>query len=155
VSVKGRASEEFLDQLGRLSRCLRAHAAQAYGSFEVGPTQARFLRHIGQNSGISQAELARATLTDAALTGRALQTLLERGWVRRKRSARDRRQYVLELSAAGQRARKRVDAARKRLADQVVGVLEPGDLVDFERISGRVVAAFSAEPGVSSAAEAK
>lgn len=153
--MKVSAAEEFLDRLGRLSRCVRAHAAQAYGNFEVGPTQARFLRYIGQNGGVSQAELARATLTDAALTGRALHTLLERGWVRRKRSTQDRRQYVLELSASGLRARKRVDAARRRIADQMVEALEQRDLTDFERITSRVLAALGADPSTNLRVEAK
>jgi hypothetical protein len=52
---------------------------------------------------ISQADLARATDTDPRLTGRALETLLLRGWVRRKRSKEDRREYILELGALVQR----------------------------------------------------
>jgi hypothetical protein len=45
--------------------------AQAYATLELGSTQARFLKHIGQHSRISQAELARLTETDPTLTGRA------------------------------------------------------------------------------------
>jgi len=135
-----------MDNLGALSRSVRARAAEVYAGFEVGPTQARFLRHIGSHSGISQAELARATLTDPALTGRTLETLIARDWVRRFRSAEDRRQYALELSPAGKRMRERVEKARAAIAEEVVSLLGPQDLADFERISRKVVAAWG-EPG--------
>lgn len=135
-----------MDQLGALSRSVRARAAEAYAGLEVGPTQAKFLRHIGSHGGISQAELARATLTDPALTGRALETLIARRWVRRFRSEQDRRQYVLELSAAGQRMRERVEKARATVAAELVALLDPQDLANFERISRKIVAALG-EPG--------
>lgn len=90
----------------------------------------------------SQAGLARATGTDPTLTGRALETLIERGWIRRERSEEDRRQYVLELTDAGQRARKRVEEARKRLVERVVAELDERDIEDFERIAKKLLTAF-------------
>jgi DNA-binding MarR family transcriptional regulator len=133
---------EFLERFGTLSRSLRGAMAQAYAALDVGSTQAKFLRHVGRHSGMSQADLARATATDPALTGRALETLIERGWVRRKRSEEDRRQYVLELSAAGERARKRVEEARERIASQVMSVLDERDLEHFDAIVSKIVGAF-------------
>src|SRR5215217_1447793 len=111
-----------------MSRSVRARAAEAYAGIEVGPTQAQFLRYIGSHDGMSQAELARATQTDPALTGRALESLISRGWVRRKRSEQDRRQYVLELSAAGQRMKARVETARRGIAKRLLEVLSAQDL---------------------------
>ncbi len=147
-SVARREPGEFLESLGTLSRCLRSVAAEIYATFEVGSTQAKFLRYIGRHSRISQADLARATLTDPALTGRALETLVERGWVRRRRSEEDRRQYVLELAASGERARKRVEAGRERVAGRIAEVLDERDLEDFDRIAKKILAAFegSVEP---------
>ena len=137
-----REPDEFLERFSELSRCLRALAGRTYATFEVGSTQAKFLRHIGRNSRISQADLARATATDPTLTGRALETLIERGWVRRSNSEEDRRQYVLELTPAGQRTRKKVDEARRRIAVQMTAVLDDQDLEDFERIAGKLLAAL-------------
>jgi DNA-binding MarR family transcriptional regulator len=147
--VAPRERGEFLESVVTLSRFLRSLAAQSYATFEVGSTQAKFLRYIGRNSRISQADLARATMTDPALTGRALETLIERGWVRRTRSEEDRRQYVLELTASGGRARKRVDDARDRIAQRIATVLDEKDVEDFERIAKKIVAAFDGwvEPG--------
>src|SRR5690242_2659855 len=94
---KGREAIRFIETFGGLWRCLHAVSDETYVAEKLFSTQAWFLRHIGQNPRISQAELARATATAPTLTGRLLQTLLERGLVRRKRSDEDRREYLLEL----------------------------------------------------------
>ncbi len=77
-----------------------------------------------------------------AAISRALETLIERGWVKRTRSKEDRRQYVLELSAAGQRMRKHVEDARSRAAERVVSLLDEEDLDAFEKVVRKLVAAF-------------
>jgi DNA-binding MarR family transcriptional regulator len=135
---------EFIETLGALKRCLASLAAQTYATAEMGSTQANLLRYIGEHSRISQADLARATGTDPTLTGRALQTLIERGLVRRERSDEDRREYVLELGAAGRRAQERVEKLRASLAARVVSALDARDLDDFDRIAKKILAAFEA-----------
>jgi DNA-binding MarR family transcriptional regulator len=140
--VAGRDPHEFFDRFTTVMRCLRSVAAQAYAGFGVGSAQAKFLRHIGQNSRISQADLARATDTAPTLTGRALETLVERGWVRRRRSVEDRRQYVLELTASGQRMRERVEVAREGIIEKLATALDERDVEDFDRIAKKILAAF-------------
>jgi DNA-binding MarR family transcriptional regulator len=135
---------EFIETLGALKRCLASLATQAYATAEMGSTQARFLMHIGRHSRISQAELARATGTDPTLTGRALQTLIERDWVSREHSHEDGREYVLELSVAGRRAQSRVEKLRAQLAARVVAALDERDLEDFDRIAKKILFAFDA-----------
>lgn len=147
-----RDPHEFYERLFTVVRRVRAVAGQAYAAFDVGSAQAKFLRHIGQHSRISQADLARATETAPTLTGRALEPLVERGWVRRKRSEEDRRQYVLELTASGQRARERVEKVRDAVIDRLVSALDERDVEDFNRIATKILAALepaaeSAEPG--------
>jgi DNA-binding MarR family transcriptional regulator len=140
--VKRGDPREVFERIVALMRAIRAVAAQEYATFEVGSAQAKFLRHIGRNSRISQADLARATDTAPTLTGRGLETLIERGWVRRKRSEEDRRQYVLELTASGQRARERVEEARQGIAERIAAVLDERDVEDFDRIAKKIFAAF-------------
>jgi DNA-binding MarR family transcriptional regulator len=137
-----RGDHEFYESFGAVTRCLRSVAAQAYATFEVGSAQAKFLRHIGRHSRISQADLARATATAPTLTGRALETLVERGWVRRKRSEEDRREYVLELTPSGQRARERVEEARAGIIDRIAKALDERDVEDFDRIAKKILAEF-------------
>ena len=137
-----RAPEQFIETFGAVIRCVKSVGAQAYGALEMGVTQAKVLRHIGRDSRLSQADLARAIETDPALIGRSLETLIERGWVRRKRSEEDRRQYILELTASGQRACKRVEEARRGFAERVAAVLDEKDEEDFQRIAKKILAAF-------------
>ena len=139
----------FDETFGALKRCINSLVSQAYAEAELGPTQVRVLRHIGKHAPISQAEIARATATDPALTGRALQALIEREWVLRERSAEDRRQYLLKLGAAGQRALKRIEVVRARLVERIVDPLDQRDLADFQRIAGKLLAAFA--PSAASA----
>jgi DNA-binding MarR family transcriptional regulator len=142
LNVGKRKADDFIETFGALSKCLRALIAREYATFEVGGTQAKFVRYIGKYPGISQADLARGTRTDRALTGRALETLIERGWVRRKNSENDRRGYVLELTASGQRFRAQVDEARRRIAERVVAELDEKNLEEFDRIAKKLLAAF-------------
>lgn len=130
---------DFLETFGALRRCLSAQAQQAYAELEIGATQAKFLRVISDRPQISQAALARATNTDPTLTGRGLATLIERGWVKRERSAEDRREYVLSLTVAGRRVRDRVEALRKGMATRVVSRLSERDLDAFERIVTKIL----------------
>jgi DNA-binding MarR family transcriptional regulator len=135
-------SHEFYEQMGAVIRQLRAVASQAYAEIGIGSAQAKCLRHIGRNSRISQADLARAIDTAPTLTGRALEPLIERGWVTRKRSEEDRREYVLELSASGQRMRERVEEARERIIQRIAKVLDARDLEDFARIATKILEAL-------------
>jgi DNA-binding MarR family transcriptional regulator len=144
--VAGRDPHEFYDRFGAVMRRLRSTAAQAYASFELGTAQAKLLRHIGESSPISQADLARATDTAPTLTGRALEPLVGRGWVRKRRSELDRREYVLELTPSGRRARARVVAAREAIIERIGAVLDDKDVKDFDRIAAKILAVL--EDGV-------
>jgi DNA-binding MarR family transcriptional regulator len=140
--MAARDSREFYERMTTVVRCLRQAASEAYASFEIGTAQAKLLRHIGRDGAISQAELARATDIAPTLTGRAIEPLIERGWVRRERSEADRRQYVLELTASGRRARDKVEKARGDIQDRIVAVLDERDVEDFDRIAKKILAAF-------------
>jgi DNA-binding MarR family transcriptional regulator len=140
--MRKRDPHETFELMGSLTRRIRAVAEGAYSAFEVGTAQAKFLRHIGKHRGISQADLARATVTAPTLTGRAIDPLVERGWVRRKRSDEDRRQYVLELTAEGRRVTDRIEEARARIIARFDAAIDDRDVADFERIAKKLFAAF-------------
>jgi DNA-binding MarR family transcriptional regulator len=127
---------------GAVRKRITALAADAYAVVDLGSMQAKLIRQIGKHERMSQAELARATASDPTLTGRALATLIERGLVRRKRSDEDRREYVLELSAAGKRSRDQVERLRGKLAGRIGEALDDRDLEDFERIANKLLVAL-------------
>ena len=143
VTRSRRDPHQFYDRMVDVLRSVRAAAAQRFATFEIGSAQAKILRHIGKNSRISQADLARATDTAPTLTGRAIEPLVERGWVRRKRSEEDRREYVLELTAEGKRVRDKVEEARSQIIDRITSTLDDRDIDDFDRISAKLLAVLA------------
>jgi DNA-binding MarR family transcriptional regulator len=134
---------EFIDTFGTVRRRISAIAADTYAEAEVGSMQAKLIRHIGKHSPISQAELARITLSDPTLTSRTLATLIERGLIHRERSDEDRREYVLELTAAGKRLCERINKLRAAIATRVVAALDDTDLEAFDRIATKILGAFT------------
>ena len=133
---------EFIERFGAVKKRFHALAEAAYAEVDLGSMQAKLVRHIGRHSQISQAELARATTSDPTLTSRTIATLIERGLVRRERSAEDRREYILELTAAGKRIRERVEKLRDELAARLVAALDAKDFADFDRVSRKLLAAL-------------
>ena len=63
--------------------------------------------------------------------------------MRRRKSEGDRRQYVLELTAAGERMRAELEAARGEVVARVAAALDAEDLDDFERIGRKLLAALA------------
>jgi DNA-binding MarR family transcriptional regulator len=135
----------FLETFAHLRRCLYGVVDATYGALGLGATQAKLLRRIGENRNLSQADLARATGTDPALTGRALQTLLDRGWVQRRRSRADRRAFSLELTPSGEALLREVLEAREEVAHRVRSCLNEEDLTAFDRIARKLLATFEGQ----------
>lgn len=141
--ARRRDLSEFIELYRALKRRMESVTARAYSTIGMGSTQARFLKHVGEHSGISQAELARVTGTDPALTGRVLHSLIRHDFVRRERSEEDRREYVLELGPAGRRAQDRIEQLRARLYERILGALDQRDVQDFERIVTKILTALA------------
>jgi DNA-binding MarR family transcriptional regulator len=138
--ARHRNPEEFIERFAAVKKRVQALAGQAYAELDLGSGQAKLLRHIGRNARISQADLARATENDPTLTSRMLALLVERKLVKRERSDEDRREYMLELTAAGKRLREQAEKARAALAERIVSGLDDRDLDDFERIAAKILA---------------
>jgi DNA-binding MarR family transcriptional regulator len=139
-----RHPDQFLEQLAAVKKRVTALATDAYAEVGVGITQGKMLRHLGAHGPVSQAELARATESDPTLTGRLLAPLVERGLIRRERSAVDRREYVLELGAAGRRLVAKIETQWAAVGARIAAALDDRDLADFERIAAKILAATDA-----------
>jgi DNA-binding MarR family transcriptional regulator len=145
--------QAFIETFRVFRRCVMAVASEMYGDVGMGSTQIRFLKHIARHGRISQADLARATGTDPALTGRALQGLLDRGVIRRERSKADRREYLLDLGPAGGESFAEVERMHAKLAERIVKPLDDRDMKDFERITKRLIGAFGVPGDIEVEAE--
>ena len=137
---------EAVANIGVVKRVLRAAATQAYGELKLGDTQMKIMRYVASHPRVSQATLARATDTDPALVGRALQGLLDRSVLQRERSEEDGRAWLVELGPGGPTLLREVEKASARLVSRITGPLNARDLADFTRIAGKLVAALGAPP---------
>lgn len=87
------------------------------------------------------AELCRYLSLDSGSMTRMLDRLEQKGLIKRRRSEADRRQIRLELTDAGQRLADRLPHIGADAMNQLVGVLEPAELADLERILMKVLVA--------------
>jgi DNA-binding MarR family transcriptional regulator len=131
--------KEFLETFARAKRSLGLVVWQAFAPLDVGPKQVNLMRELAKVDSISQADLARATMTDPAATSRAVQTLITMGWVRRTRNESDQRALTVEMTPAGRIASKKIDAAYARAVKQVILPLDDRDLKDFRRITDKLL----------------
>jgi DNA-binding MarR family transcriptional regulator len=131
--------KEFLEIFARAKRSLGLVVWQAFAPLDVGPKQVTLMRELAKVDAISQADLARATMTDPAATSRAVQTLITLGWVRRTRNQNDGRELTVEMTATGRTASKKIEAAYSRAARQVTLPLDDRDLKDFRRITTKLL----------------
>ncbi|NYF88162.1 MarR family transcriptional regulator [Tunturiibacter empetritectus] len=133
-------ASEMLDLFSSVKRAKGWAETQMYAPWELGPTQVRLLEYLAEHNGVSQSQLAKATDTDKALTGRALQTLIDRGWLLRERSSEDARAYVLSLAPAGRKLVKELGKMRNQVIERLARTLDSRDVDDFRRIAGKLLA---------------
>ncbi len=96
----------------------------------------RVLRLVGDNPGITFADLTVMTALERSLTSRLIQNLVRGGQIERRNFETDARRFGLYITEAGQVARSRADR-----------LTEIGLKLVFEKLDPREVAAFVATMG--------
>jgi DNA-binding MarR family transcriptional regulator len=106
--------------------------ARRVRGFELRPGRFAVLALIGENPGISQPALGRASGRDKSSLTPALDDLASRGIIRRRRVARDRRSYALSLTAKGERLLATLlthARAHDRRLDAIVGLRNKAEFI--------------------------
>lgn len=75
-----------------LARKLNSHWEKAFARFNLAPSQGYLLRVVLNEPGLSQKELAAALQLEKSTVARFINTLEEKGFVRRNTSAKDQRE---------------------------------------------------------------
>ena len=132
-------ASELLKAYSALKRARGWTDSRTCASLDIGPGKLLLLEYIAEHDGVSQTELARATDTDKALTGRSVQEFVENGWVRRERSSMDGRAYVLSLSPSGSKLVKQFVVLRNQILDRVARSFSSRDVEDFKRVIGKLI----------------
>jgi DNA-binding MarR family transcriptional regulator len=141
--ISSTEASELLELFSALQRARGWTDKRLFASLDLSPAKARLLEYIASHDGTSQAELAKATDTDKALTGRSVEAFVESGWVRRDRSKDDGRAYILSLSPSGRKIVRQFGSVRNQILERVTKALDSNDLEDFSRIVTKLLATMN------------
>ena len=107
---------------------------------QLRPVEYTMLALIGENPGMTPAQLARSLAVTAPNISAWMTKLESRGWVERSASDTDRRAQLLNLTPAG--ARLSMDATRRLLAAErsALAALSAGEYAMLQELLGKVAA---------------
>lgn len=130
-------------------RGLRKRWMYQLAPFGLTPHQFRALNAVGRAAaaeenaggepGLRLKELAERLRIAPRSATEVVDQLAEKGLVERRPHPSDRRATLLSLTAEGEQLRARVNADRKREADEFFSVLEPQDRIELARILGELL----------------
>jgi DNA-binding MarR family transcriptional regulator len=110
--------------------------ARRVREYQMRPGRFAVLALIGENPGISQTALSRAAGRDKSTLTPALNDLVRRSLVRRRRVVSDRRSYALSLTAKGRRLLDELTVharAHDRMLDEIVGLKHKAEFISALR----------------------
>jgi DNA-binding MarR family transcriptional regulator/nitroimidazol reductase NimA-like FMN-containing flavoprotein (pyridoxamine 5'-phosphate oxidase superfamily) len=123
LDERGGASQT-MDAIRRLVRALRSSSAESERDFGLSAAQLFALRQIASQPNQSMSELAARTLTSQSSVSEVVTRLVDRGFVTRLISSRDRRRAELALTDTGQ-----------RLLDKVPETIQERLVAGFNRLT--------------------
>jgi DNA-binding MarR family transcriptional regulator len=93
----------------------------------------RVMAVIGRFGPLSAKEVAKYTSTDAFFVSRAIEQLVTQGFVCREADPRDRRRAFLQLTAAGKKVHRKIEAAINRLEAELTDELSEQERAAMNR----------------------
>jgi len=139
MSIDAARSLWFLERFVAVKRAMSLAGWRALAGLKMGPGQVRLMREIARSAPVPQGELARRIEMDPSATSRAVNSLIKLGLLRRRRCADDRREMLVELTAEGRRASRRIDRAWQRMASVLTRDLDEKDLAAFDRVAAKLI----------------
>jgi DNA-binding MarR family transcriptional regulator len=127
-SAKPARLQDYTGYLLRRAYVVATGAAKDCLPDDAHVREAAVLAIIAENGALSQRELSDITHVNPTLIVKLIDTLEAKGWVRRDRSAADRRSYALALTEAGERARAELDAYLDRGEADLTRNLSVGEI---------------------------
>jgi DNA-binding MarR family transcriptional regulator len=118
---------------GGESICMRALAP-----LDLPVKQFGLLTVLATEGPLSQQELAEWVRTDRTTMVAQIDSMEERGWVRRERNPGDRRAYLLKLTPAGKRVQARAIQLMKHAEDEWLGSLNERERRQLVALLGKV-----------------
>ncbi len=143
-----RTTLDILDKFAELRRRGQLLVMQKLRGLNIGPKQALMICKLSQAGELSMAELARATTTDPAALGKAVQSLVARGWVVQRSDKKDARRKVLKLTAKGAALSEKLRIRITEHSERVFGFLSPRERNELWSYISRALDHLSEGPGL-------
>ena len=141
------ALEDFLTfRLSALTNALQTQVTRHYiaPASPVGLTEWRLMGQIQGHGELHASALSRLSLMDKAQISRALQPLIDQGWVLRRADPAHARRHLLRLSEAGQAVFDEVLAKARPYQAALLNALTGEERATLERIFGKLTRASQA-----------
>ena len=120
------------------ARIIRA-VANMYGpKYGLLPSGWKAMAAIGRYSPVSAKEVCAHTTVEPDKVTRAVDRLVEQGYVKREQDAFDRRRVALTLTPAGQRAFEDIEFLTRSVELELIGALSPQERRSLSRILAKL-----------------
>ena len=145
---------DSLDMAGHLIRRLHQQATQVFvqrtqaAGFDLTPVQFAAMDAIHAHPATDQARLAEMIAYDRATIGGVIDRLVQKGWIHRIVSERDRRARELSLTDAGEQVRTALLPVVVDLQNDILKPLKQGDRDLFLGLARQVVRPTGADGAV-------
>jgi len=136
---------DSLDMAGHLIRRLHQQSTQVFvqrtqaAGFDLTPVQFAALDAIAAQPGTDQARVAEMIAYDRATIGGVIDRLVQKGWVHRVVSERDRRAREVSLTDEGQRVREAVLPVVQDLQQEILETLGDDERALFLALARKAV----------------
>ena len=91
----------ILREVGTLSRCIHTISDTKFRDLDLQKGQFIFLTRVCENPGINQIDLSNLLKVDKTTTAKALQKLIDAGYIRKARDEQDKRMWRLYAESKG------------------------------------------------------
>jgi DNA-binding MarR family transcriptional regulator len=128
-----------------IRRCRQVAAAifaQEAAAFGITSQQYTTLRALVEHRRLEQTQLCEATALDRSTIATLLVRLEEKNLVRRAPAPADRRKNHVELTDAGERLVREMEATVARVQERILAPLAPEERLPFTRMLARIVDAY-------------
>lgn len=93
--------EETGKYIAYLSRLISKHTTMKFQKYGLSSIEYMYLMILHDHHELSQNDLSRIAMVDKAQTTRAIQTLLEKGYILKSVHQKDKRKFLISLSKQG------------------------------------------------------
>jgi DNA-binding MarR family transcriptional regulator len=119
------------------------HAEVEAIGFDLTPVQYAALTRVGEHPGIDQATLAGLIAYDRTTIAGVVDRLVQKGFLSRDVSAKDRRAKVLQMTEAGRAALEKLTPAVERAQQVMLSGLEDKEAAEFLRLLKKATTAVN------------